>query len=329
MSIIDAHIHYGDDDPLLLALLGEFDLTLLNICVATEVQDTDSQGPWREQAETYGALAESHPQRFAWCTSFDLPRFDDPTYMDLVIAGLQRDFQAGALACKIWKNIGMDVKKPNGEFLMVDDTLFDPIFECLIANGKSLLTHIAEPLACWQPLTEDNPHYGYYSKNPQWHMYGRTDFPSHEQLMAARDHVLEKHPKLRMIGAHLGSLEWDVDVVAARLDRYPNFAVDISARLTDLVVQDSAKVREFFLKYQDRLLFGTDVVMRQKPSTMNATEKVAALEALHATYQTHFAYLETDQLLVVRGRTTRGLGLPASVLEKFYRTNAQAWYPGL
>ena len=223
----------------------------------------------------------------------------------------------------------MDIKKPNGDFLMVDDELFDPIFECLIANGKPLLTHIAEPLACWQPLVEDNPHYGYYSKNPQWHMYGRADFPSHERLMAARDHVLEKHPKLRMIGAHLGSLEWDVDVVAARLDRYPNFAVDVSARLIDLVVQDSAKVREFFLNYQDRILFGTDVVMRQKPSTMNATDKAAAIDALRATYQQHFAYFERDEPMVVRGRNTRGLGLPAPVLEKFYRTNAQTWYPGL
>ena len=329
MSMIDAHIHYGDDDPLLLALLAEFDLTLLNICVVAEAQDSDVQAPWREQAETYQALAQAHPQRFAWCTSFDLPRFDNLAYIDQVIAGLQRDFQAGAIACKIWKNIGMDVKKPNGEFFMVDDELFDPIFECLIANGKPLLTHIAEPLACWQPLVEDNPHYGYYSKNPQWHMYGRASFPSHEQLMAARDHVLEKHPKLRMIGAHLGSLEWDVDVVAGRLDRYPNFAVDISARLTDLVIQDSAKVREFFLKYQDRILFGTDVVMRQKPSTMNATDKAAAIDALRATYQQHFAYFERDEPMVVRGRNTRGLGLPAPVLEKFYRTNAQTWYPDL
>ena len=132
-----------------------------------------------------------------------------------------------------------------------------------------------------------------------------------------------------MIGAHLGSLEWDVDVVAGRLDRYPNFAVDISARLTDLVIQDSAKVREFFLKYQDRILFGTDVVMRQKPSTMNATDKAAAIDALRATYQQHFAYFERDEPMVVRGRNTRGLGLPAPVLEKFYRTNAQTWYPDL
>lgn len=324
MPVIDAHIHYGDDDPALLALLAEFDLKLLNICFVYDAQD-----PWREQAATYRSLIQAHPQRFAWCTSFDLPRFDDPQYIDQAIAGLERDFQAGAIACKIWKNIGMDVRTPSGEFLMVDDPLFDPIFEYLSAGEHPLLTHIAEPLECWQPLKPGSPHYSYYSKYPEWHMYGRDGFPSHEQLMRARDHVLEKHPKLHMIGAHLGSLEYDVAVLAARLDRYPNFAVDISARLTDLVTQDSAKVREFFLKYQDRLLFGTDMVLRQKLSTMNLADKLATIQNLRETYQTHFAYFEQDQPVTVRGYTNQGLNLPAAVLEKFYRTNTQTWYPGV
>src|SRR4051812_45557170 len=108
MPLIDAHIHYGDDDPALLTLLAEFDLKLLNICFVNDAQD-----PWREQADTYQRLAQTHPQRFAWCTSLNLPHFDDPTYIDQAITGLARDFQAGAIACKIWKNIGMDVKNPN------------------------------------------------------------------------------------------------------------------------------------------------------------------------------------------------------------------------
>jgi predicted TIM-barrel fold metal-dependent hydrolase len=132
-----------------------------------------------------------------------------------------------------------------------------------------------------------------------------------------------------MIGAHLGSLEYDVAVLAARLDRYPNFAVDISARLTDLAVQDSAKVREFFIQYQDRLLFGTDVVMGQKPSTMSTADRKTTIEALRTVYQMHFDYFEREQPLLVRERKTHGLGLPAAVLEKFYLTNAKAWYPGL
>ena len=322
--MIDAHIHYGDDAPELLALLDEFNLKLLNICVAQ-----DDHGGWRDQAETYARLTHADPAHFAWCTSFDLPRFADAGYIDRVLAGLDADFANGAIACKIWKNIGMEVRKPDGSFFMVDDPLFDPIYEHMIANNWPLLTHIAEPLECWLPLKEGSPHYGYYSRNPQWHMYGKAEFPSHGALMDARDHVLAKHPRLQMIGAHLGSLEYDVDEVAARLDRYPNFAVDISARLADLAIQDSAKVRTFFDNYQDRILFGTDVVMRQAPSTLGETERQATLDALRQTYVMHIDYLQRTGPVQVRSYSTEALALPAAVLEQVYRTNALHYYPGL
>jgi len=65
---------------------------------------------------------------------------------------------------------------------MVDDPLFDPIWEFLAHEDRTLLMHIGEPLACWRPLVDDNPHYGYYSKNPQWHMYGKPEYPSHEAI---------------------------------------------------------------------------------------------------------------------------------------------------
>ena len=139
--MIDAHIHYGDDDAQLLQLLADFDLQLLNICVAE-----DAHGAWREQATRYQQLATRYPQRFAWCTSMDLPRFDDAHYHAKVLTALDADFAAGAVACKIWKNIGMEVRKPDGSFLMVDDPYFDPIFEHMVAHTYPLLTHIAEPL---------------------------------------------------------------------------------------------------------------------------------------------------------------------------------------
>ena len=322
--MIDAHIHYGDDDSQLLQLLAAFDLQLLNICVAQ-----DDHGAWREQADRYQQLAARYPTRFAWCTSMDLPRFADADYHAQVIAALDADFAAGAVACKIWKNIGMEVRKPDGSFLMVDDPYFDPFFEHMVAHDYPLLTHIAEPLECWQPLKPGSPHYGYYSRNPEWHMYDRPEFPSHEALMAARDNVLAKHPRLQMIGAHLASLEYDVDVVAARLDHYPNLAVDISARLSDLAIQDSAKVRAFFLAYQDRILFGTDVVMRDAPSTLPEAARDAAINALRQTYDTHLAYLEGASPTTVRTYATQGLGLPAPVLDKIYTENARQWYPRL
>ncbi|HXF62748.1 MAG TPA: amidohydrolase family protein [Caldilineaceae bacterium] len=321
---IDAHIHFGDRHPEALALLEELDVKLLNICVAH-----DSFGNWRRQAEQYQALAAEYPERYAWCTSFDLPRFDDPGYVDSVLAGLANDFAAGAVACKAWKNLGMEVKTPAGEFFMVDDPLLDPVFDYVAKAGRTLLMHIAEPYSVWQPLTPDSPHYGYYSRNPQWHMYGKPEYPSHEQLMAARDRVAEKHPDLRVVGAHVGSLEYDMDEVAARFKRYPNFAVDVSARLSDLARLDSDRVRRLFLEFPDRILFGTDVVMRKDLSAMSEEERAKILDSLRNTYRVYRAYFESKGMVDVNGRQVQGLGLPDHVLEQFYVTNAQQWYPGI
>jgi len=323
-KIVDAHIHYADDAPELLALLDELDISLLNICfVSNPAID------WRRQANDYSSLHRRYPQRFAWCTSFNLPGFDDPGYADSVIGRLSLDFSNGAVACKVWKNVGMEVRKPDGSFLMIDDPIFTPIFDFIRAEGRTLLLHMAEPLACWLPLDEKSPHFGYYSRNPQWHMYNRPDFPSHAELIAARDRLVAAHPGLRIVGAHLASLEHDVREVAARLDRYANLAVDISARLGDLASQNSAAVREFFIAYQDRILFGTDVVMQARPSTMPETERQAAIADLANTYRMHFNYLETGEDLDVRGIRTTGLSLPRDVLRKVYQHNAERWYPVL
>jgi predicted TIM-barrel fold metal-dependent hydrolase len=274
-------------------------------------------------------MADAHPNRFAWCTSFTLPDYVDPQWHDQAIAALDADFANGAIACKVWKNVGMELRRADGTFAMPDDPIFDPIYEHLAARNKTLLTHIAEPIACWQPLTGDNPHMGYYRDNPEWHMYNRLDVPSHSELIAARDNILAKHPRLRVVGAHLGSLEYDVDEVAARLDKYPNFAVDISARLIDLVNQPVDKVRAFFLRYADRILYGTDVVMRERPSTMPPVDRANALQRLRELFDVHFAYFNDDKEVAYRTRVSKGLKLPSDTLEQFYVKSAQAWYPGI
>ena len=324
MKKIDAHIHYHGDHPDCLQRLDRLEIKLLNVCVAH-----DSEDQWRSQADFYQSLAVNAPRHFAWCTSIDLPRFNDPNYVDKVIAGLSQDFAAGAIACKIWKNIGMEVKKPAGGFSMIDDPLFDPIYEHLTQEGVTLLLHIAEPLACWQPLVDNNPHYGYYSNHPEWHMYNKPQYPAHQTLINARDHMVAKHPKLRVVGAHLASLEYDVAEVAKRLDRYPNFAVDSSARLLDLTYQEPKIVRQFFQDYADRVLYGTDIVRRRPFSSLSETERQEVLDWTEERYQTDFAYFETDQKMTIRGREVQGLGLSEKILEQFYWRNAERWYPGI
>lgn len=321
--MIDAHIHCIGNHPESMALLSEFDLKLLNVSAAT--------GPdWRElMAVPYQRLAQEQPDRFAWCASFDPPAFDGPGYAARVIEGLDRDFANGAVACKVWKNLGMDIRDPSGKYVMVDDPLFQPIFEHLAGLGKPLLMHIGEPLACWQPLDPANPHYGYYSRNPKWHMHGRTDIPPHAAQVAARDRVVENHPRLRVIGAHLGSLEYDVREIARRMARYPNFAVDTSARLADLAFQEAELVRAFVREHPDRILFGTDIVSRTPHDRMPPGERAELLEAMRHNYRRHLAYFGGRAPVEILGRKVPGLGLPDPLLERLFSANARAWYPGL
>jgi predicted TIM-barrel fold metal-dependent hydrolase len=130
--------------------------------------------------------------------------------------------------------------------------------------------------------------------------------------------MLAKHPDLVFVGAHLGSLEWSVAELANRLDRFPNMAVDMAARIVHFQVQDRDEVRAFFLKYQGRLLYGTDAVV---------SEGTNALEWIAETWHRDWLYFTTDSLIVspnVRN-PFKGLRLPASVLRKIYHQNAIDW----
>lgn len=323
---IDTHMHYMGDTDESLELLEQLNLKMLNICVVE-----DAHGEWRWQADAYHRLAMDNPHRYAWCTGFDLPRHGDRNYVEEAITRLGHDFEyeCGAIACKVWKNYGMGMRKPTGEHMMIDDPLLEPIFAYLADRNKTLIMHIADPLDCWLPLREDSPHYGYYSKNPEWHLYNKPDVASYQQLMDSRDAVVTRHPNLRVVGAHLGSMEHDVDEVAKRFDLYPNFAVDMSARLLDLALQDTAKVREFFIKYQDRILFGADMGTWGRASEKSPEERSRQIAGIANAYQEHFRYLENEGPMTIRGSDVSGLGLPAEILQKVYTLNAHHWFRGI
>lgn len=329
MHRIDAHMHLNADDEASRALLAGLDMKLMNICIATP--------GWRNTMHAwFRGLAHDYPERFAWCTAFDLPEGDElaggpaaAEYVERVIEGLRTDRADGAVAVKIWKHVGMEVRRADGSYLLVDDPLFDPIFDFLVREQMPVLTHIGEPLACWQPLNPKSPHYSYYRDHPQWHMHGRTDMPSHAELIAARDRVVERRPKLRMIGAHLGSLEHDVREVARRLDAWPNFAVDISARLGDLLIQRRGWVRDFFEAYADRIIYGTDLVYKEPVSGRDEAGRERVHAAVRESYDAYGRFLMEDGPVEFDGIEGRGIGLPTPIVDRVMVANATTWYPGI
>ena len=96
---------------------------------------------------------------------------------------------------KIWKNIGMAIKAKSGAYLLPDDPALLPIYEAIQKADRTLVAHLAEPDGAWLPLDEKNPELAYYSKNPQWHMFGKAGAPVKEAILAARDRVLARYPE--------------------------------------------------------------------------------------------------------------------------------------
>ncbi len=320
MTRIDAHVHYVGEHPEAIAVLEDLDLKAHNVCVAST-----RDGSWRERRGRYLALARAHPKRYTWCTTFDPPRFDDPDYVDQVIANLEKDFADGAVACKVWKNIGMEEKDPSGRVFMVDDPLWTAIFEWLEREGRAVIMHLADPIRLWEPPKDPKN-----ARVSKWRMYDKPDFPSHEEIMAARDRVIARHPRLHVIGAHMGSQSHDLTAISERLDRFDNYAIDTSARLSRIARQGSTRVREFFMRYADRILWGTDIV-KTVGTDMPDHERIPLLLRVREIYRHAFLYYESTDEVPVHERDfrTRGLGLPVDVLDRLYSGNAKRWIPGL
>jgi hypothetical protein len=318
---IDVHVHVFKTDPAFQALLERLHLTLVNILVMDDTLSYRKQ--LQPQVDQAVALVRSSRGHVALCTTFDPYKFNDPSFQSEAIKQLDQNFTQGAVAVKIWKNIGMEIKDPSGKFIMPDDPKFEPIYEEIAKRGRTLMSHVAEPDVAWGPPDPSDPSWSYYQENPQWFLYNKTAFPAKKTILEARDHILAGNPQLRMVGVHLGSMEKDLDGIANRLDRYPNFAVDTAARMEYLIAAPTDKVRAFLIKYQDRVLYGTDLDLL---ATANVREAVKDWES---TYVRDWRFLATEETFHQDGRKIRGLKLPEPVLRKIYRSNALRWMPGL
>jgi hypothetical protein len=321
MRPIDVHVHVFKTHPQFRALLEGLNLKLLNILV---VDDTLSYRKQLEpQIKDALALVRSSRGHIALCTTFDPYKSNDPNFDAETIKQIDQDFRNGAVAVKIWKNIGMEIKDRDGKFVMPDDPKFAPIYKDIARHGKTLMAHLAEPNVAWGPPDPSDPSWSYYQENPQWFLYNKPGFPSKQEILKARDHVLEENPNLRMVGVHLGSMEKNLDDISAHFDRYPNFAVDTAARMEYLMIAPPEKVRAFLIKYQDRVLYGTDLDLI---ATADVQE---SLKEWQSTYTRDWKFLATDETFDSERRTVHGLKLPEPVLQKIFRNNALHWIPGL
>lgn len=264
---------------------------------------------------------------------FPTPDFRDvsPGFGERMARELERKVEAGARGLKIFKELGLRHRDAEGRLIPVDDPRLDPLWAKAGELGVPVLIHTADPLAFFQPPDASNKYWEELQRYPDWCFWG-PDFPDHDTLLAQRNRVVERHPRTIFIGAHLGEYPENLDYVDACLSRYPNFYVDTSARLGEIGLHPPERVRAFFLKRQDRIIFGSDLILGWPG--MDEAEHGDAARA-RGFYEAHRRFFETDERQIehpffpVHGRwKVDAVGLPQDVLEKLYFRNAQRIIPG-
>ena len=311
----DAHNHLGEQFgggwdrkplPQLLDLLDQ----------AGIVRYVDLDGGWGERVLNahLDHFKQPAPGRFLAFGGVDWSQWKEKGdgFPQWASGRLRIQKERGAEGLKIWKGLGLYVRDHQDRLVDVDDPRLVPIWETAGELGLPVVIHVADPLAFFDPVDETNERWEELGQHPDW-AFTSPPFPPFLHIINGLANLVERHPRTTFIGAHVGCYAEDLVWVGTLLDRCPNFHVDISARIGELGRQPYT-ARRFFLKYSDRILFGSD--MGPDP----------------AAYRIIYRFLETDDeyfnyspaAIPMQGRWyIQGLFLPEDVLEKVYFRNAE------
>jgi len=280
----------------------------------------------RGLGEAIAALDRAHPGRFYTCTEPMWGQCADPRYPQLQADAIEKAARAGAKGLKILKTLGLYLRERGREGLLVkvDDRRFDSMWEACAAHHLPVYIHVSDPEAFFLPIDCSNERYDELGHHPSWSFHGK-DFPSHREIMEARDRVLARHPTTLFVGLHVGHDAENLPFVSESLDRFANFTVELGARIGELGRQPRAS-RKFFETYQDRIFFGTDAV---PPPQGESTPQQVFKDEL---YEIYYRFLETDDEyfdyapapVPPQGRwRIYGIALPDGILKKVYHENAE------
>jgi predicted TIM-barrel fold metal-dependent hydrolase len=267
-------------------------------------------GMWGEKLQgVIDEMVKPYPGRFMVFTQLDWSKVNDPNFGDEMVAQIRDSVARGARGLKFLKDLGLGVRDKSGKLLAIGDPRLDPVWEECGRLGIPVFIHSGDPEAFFRPIDATNERYEELIEHPDWSFYGR-DYPSLQSLLEARNRVFAKHPHTTFVSLHMGWPE-NLDWVQSMLDQYPNVMVEFGAREAELGRQPR-RTRELFLKYQDRVMFGTDN------------------QVTEAMYRNNFRWLETaDEYFDYWGAPGQGrfeisgLALPDEVLEKIYHKNAE------
>jgi predicted TIM-barrel fold metal-dependent hydrolase len=240
----------------------------------------------------------------------------------------EREVGFGAKGMKFFKAMGLAARDANEKLIPIDDPRFDPIMDRAAKLNAVVAIHVGDPKAFFEPPTPENERYDELKMAPDWSFYGE-DYPPLMDLWKQTERLVARHPTTTFLLIHLGLSE-DLDYMEKFLDAHPNVFADTSARVPEIGRHPADKVRAFFEKFQDRILFGTDLAISPDHWQLGSvSETPVGIEDAVKFYQAHFRFFETDLKNIdhptpIQGRwKVNAIHLPGDVLHKLYYTNAE------
>jgi predicted TIM-barrel fold metal-dependent hydrolase len=289
-------------------------------------------GGWPGQGlEDSLAVARAAPGRVVVFATAPMGHFKAAGWGQALVADLEEAHHQGARGLKFSKALGLAARDETRQLIAVDDPRLDALFEAAGALGMPVSIHTGDPVAFWQPPTADNERYDELKVHPGWSYSGR-DVPGWEALFEAYERRVARHPHTTFIGVHFGNAPEFPQRVAAMLEKYPNLMVDTAARVPELGRQKPEAMRALFVRFQDRILFGTDLGVGEGEAQLmlGSTGATAPGPAdVERFFRSTWRYFESRDLQFesptpIQGRwRIDGLGLEPEVLRKVYGGNAQ------
>lgn len=302
--VIDIHNHLRRHENL-ESYLEEMDKA--GVWITVSLDGRSANDFYKEHLQATQSVSED---RIVVFFSPDFSKIDEPDFGEKEAQKLEEAVEMGARGMKIFKALGLTIKDNSGEVVPVDDPRIDPIWAKCGELGIPVIMHVSDPKAFFTPVDRYNERYDELGAHPHWAFYG-DEFPDKEDILNQRNRVIERHPNTIFIATHMANLPEELGRVSMWLEKYPNMYVDINARISELGRQPYT-ARDFMIKHQDRILFGTD------------TPPIAeAYRVYYRFLETRDEYIDSSPSHHRQGRwMVYGLYLPDEVLEKIYNKNA-------
>lgn len=306
---VDVHSHQLDMSVDALSVLIK-DMEVMNEAVMVNL----SGGSGESLKEKIDNINKSYPNRFVVFANVDFEGATDMEWGKKAAAQLEQDIKNGARGLKIYKSLGLRNKDAKGNRLAIDDPRLDLIWAKCAAMGVPVLIHSADPKSFWDDMDSDNERWLELKTHPR-RKRSASDPAPFEQIIQEQHNVFKKHPKTKFINAHMGWYANNLGKLGELMDEMPNMNVGISAVIAELGRQPQ-NARAFFIKYQDRVLFGKDSWKPEEfPTYFRVLESNDEYFPYYKKYHAFWAMY--------------GLNLPDEVLRKLYYKNAVKLIPGL